>query len=71
MKTKRTAQILAVSVLGLVLSGVAGPATAADGPGDGSGDGVDVSVKIEPTTTPGQLSMTVADNNGVSLTENG
>ncbi|WP_432921352.1 hypothetical protein ACQPZZ_22250 [Microbispora sp. CA-135349] len=71
MKTKKTAQILAVSVLGLVLSGVAGPAMAADGPGDGSGDGIDVSVKIEPTTTPGQLSMTVADNNGVSLTENG
>ncbi|XVQ82263.1 hypothetical protein ACQP2K_25755 [Microbispora siamensis] len=71
MKTKRTAQILAVSVLGLALSGVVGPAMAADGPGDGSGDGIDVSVNIEPTTTPGQLSMTVADNSGVSLQENG
>nr|WP_225312204.1 hypothetical protein [Microbispora cellulosiformans] len=67
MKTTRTAQILAASVLGLALAGVAGPAMADDAPGDG----IDVSVNIEPTTTPGQLSMTVADNDGVSLQENG
>ena len=67
MKTKKAAQILAVSVLGLALAGVAGPAGAAGDPGDG----IDVSVTIEPTTTPGQVSMTVADNSGVSLTENG
>ncbi|GAB3904915.1 hypothetical protein GCM10027612_73590 [Microbispora bryophytorum subsp. camponoti] len=30
-----------------------------------------MSVTIEPTTTPGQISMTVADNDGVSLQENG
>ncbi|WP_327045295.1 hypothetical protein OG320_26835 [Microbispora sp. NBC_01189] len=67
MKTTRTAQILTASVLGLALAGVAGPAMAADGP-DG---GIDVSVNIEPIRTPGQLSMTVADNNGISLQENG
>ncbi|WP_327044649.1 hypothetical protein OG320_23225 [Microbispora sp. NBC_01189] len=67
MNTRKPAQILAASVLGLALAGVAGPAVAADGPGDG----IDVSVNIEPTTTPGQLSMTVADNDGVALQENG
>ncbi|MFJ2034107.1 hypothetical protein [Streptosporangium sp. NPDC087985] len=67
MKTKKAAQILAVSVLGLALAGVAGPAGAAGDPGDG----IDVSVTIEPTTIPGQVSMTVADNSGVSLQENG
>ncbi|MBP2708529.1 hypothetical protein JOL79_32640 [Microbispora sp. RL4-1S] len=68
MKTKRTTQILAASVLGLALAGVAAPALADDAP---SGSGIDVSVKIEPITTPGQVSMTVADNTGVSLQENG
>ncbi|GLX10914.1 hypothetical protein [Microbispora sp. NBRC 16548] len=69
MKSTRTTQLLAASVLGLALAGagVAGPAAAADDPGTG----IDVSVKIEPTTTPGQVSMTVADNNGVALQENG
>ncbi|MEV7805548.1 hypothetical protein AB0O28_21635 [Microbispora sp. NPDC088329] len=69
MRINRTTQLLAAAVLGLALAGagVAGPALADDNPGSG----IDVSVKIEPTTTPGQLSMTVADNNGVSLTENG
>ncbi|MBB2741621.1 UNVERIFIED_ORG: hypothetical protein FHR35_001441 [Microbispora rosea subsp. rosea] len=71
MKSTRTTQLLAASVLGLTLAGagVAGPAAAADDPG--TGNGIDVSVKIEPTTTPGQVSMTVADNNGVALQENG
>ncbi len=71
MKTKKAAQLLAASVLGVALAGagVAGPALADDDPGNGSG--IDVSVKIEPTTTPGQVSMTVADNTGVSLQENG
>ncbi|GAB3894266.1 hypothetical protein GCM10027612_45200 [Microbispora bryophytorum subsp. camponoti] len=69
MKITRTTQILAASVLGLTLAGagLAGPAAAADDPTGG----IDVSVKIEPTTTPGQISMTVADNDGVSLQENG
>ncbi|MBB2747282.1 UNVERIFIED_ORG: hypothetical protein FHR35_007161 [Microbispora rosea subsp. rosea] len=73
MKITRTTQLLAASVLGLALAGagagVAGPAMADDDPG--TGNGIDVSVKIEPTTTPGQVSMTVADNNGVALQENG
>ncbi|MEU7891049.1 hypothetical protein AB0B54_36600 [Microbispora bryophytorum] len=69
MKITRTTQILAASVLGLALAGagLAGPAAADDDPTGG----IDVSVKIEPTTTPGQISMTVADNDGVSLQENG
>ncbi|MEW9530032.1 hypothetical protein [Microbispora sp. NPDC049125] len=67
MKINRTTQILAASVLGLALAGVSGPAMADDAPDDG----IDVSVTIEPTTGTGQVSMTVADNSGVSLTENG
>ncbi|TQS18652.1 hypothetical protein, partial [Microbispora sp. KK1-11] len=69
MKINRTTQVLAASVLGLTLAGagVAGPAAADDNPSSG----IDVSVNITPTTTPGQLSMTVADNNGVSLQESG
>ncbi|MGW5265751.1 hypothetical protein ACWEQG_32655 [Microbispora sp. NPDC004025] len=69
MRITRTTQILAASVLGVALAGagLAGPALADDEPGSG----IDVSVNIQPTTTPGQLSMTVADNNGVSLQENG
>ncbi|XVQ87788.1 hypothetical protein ACQP2K_10315 [Microbispora siamensis] len=71
MKTKKTAQLLAAAVLGVALAGagMAGPAAADDDPGNGNG--IDVSVKIEPITTPGQVSMTVADNNGVALQENG
>ncbi|MEV1202725.1 hypothetical protein [Microbispora rosea] len=65
---RMTTRILAASVLGLALAGAATPALADDDPATG---GVDVSVNIQPTTTPGQLSMTVADNNGVSLQENG
>ncbi|WP_432872334.1 hypothetical protein [Microbispora rosea] len=65
---RMTTRILAASVLGLALAGAATPALADDDPATG---GVDVSVNIQPTTTPGQLSMTVADNNGVSLEENG
>ncbi|WP_327047904.1 hypothetical protein OG320_08515 [Microbispora sp. NBC_01189] len=68
MRMTRTTQILAASVLGLTLTGLSvSPALAGDGPSDG----IDVSVTITPTTTPGQVSMTVADNNGVSLQENG
>ena len=66
MKINRTTQVLAASALGLALAGVAGPAMA-----DGPGDGIDVSVNIEPIRTPGQVSMTVADNDGVSLQEDG
>ncbi len=71
MKITRTTQILAASALGLTLAGagLAGPAAADDDPA--ASNGIDVSVKIEPTTTPGQISMTVADNTGVSLQENG
>ncbi|GGO15878.1 hypothetical protein [Microbispora bryophytorum] len=68
MRITRTTQVLAASVLGLALAGLATPALADD---PGSGSGIDVSVTIEPTTTPGQISMTVADNDGVSLQENG
>ncbi|ETK33556.1 hypothetical protein [Microbispora sp. ATCC PTA-5024] len=73
MRINRTTQIIAASVLGVALAGisVAGPAAADADPGNGSSSGIDVSVKIEPTTTPGQLSMTVADNTGVPLQENG
>ncbi|MFI6741685.1 hypothetical protein ACIBI9_53000 [Nonomuraea sp. NPDC050451] len=70
MKTNRTTQILAAAMLGVALAagvGVAGPAAADDDPGKG----IDVSVTIEPNTTPGQVSMTVADNGGVALQENG
>ena len=69
MKINRTTQILAASALGLALAGVglAGPAMADNDPGNG----IDVSVNIEPIHTPGQVSMTVADNDGVSLQENG
>ncbi|WP_328854159.1 hypothetical protein OHB01_27390 [Microbispora hainanensis] len=71
MKINRATQVLAASVLGLALAGagLAGPAAADDDPA-GTG-GVDVSVNIQSTSTPGQLSMTVADNTGVSLEENG
>ncbi|SIR48671.1 hypothetical protein SAMN05421833_109257, partial [Microbispora rosea] len=55
---RMTTRILAASVLGLALAGAATPAMADDDPATG---GVDVSVNIQPTTTPGQLSMTVAD----------
>ncbi|WP_327045490.1 hypothetical protein OG320_27965 [Microbispora sp. NBC_01189] len=68
MRINRTTQIFAASVLGLTLTGLSvSPALAGDEPSDG----IDVSVTITPTTTPGQVSMTVADNNGVSLQENG
>ncbi|NUO97198.1 MAG: hypothetical protein HOW71_32355 [Nonomuraea sp.] len=65
----RTTQILAAAVLGVALCGVgaAGPAMADDDPDNG----IDVSVTIEPNNPPGQVSMTVADNGGVALQENG
>ncbi|GAA0402239.1 hypothetical protein Acor_60270 [Acrocarpospora corrugata] len=55
-------------MLALAIAGVAGPAMAADDPDT---NGVEVSVTIEPLRVPGQVSMTVADNSGVTLTENG
>ncbi|WP_214103744.1 hypothetical protein [Acrocarpospora catenulata] len=68
MKFSRTSQILAASVLGLALAGLASsPAMAGEGPDDG----IDISVNIEPIRVPGEVSMTVADNNGVALTDNG
>ncbi|MFC5824649.1 hypothetical protein [Nonomuraea insulae] len=71
MKTNRTTQLLAAAVLGIALAGagmgVAGPAVADDDPENG----IDVTVTIEPSTTGGQVSMTVADNGGVSLQEDG
>ncbi|MFI7642914.1 hypothetical protein [Nonomuraea sp. NPDC049400] len=70
MKMNRTTPILAAAMLGVALAagvGVAGPAAADDDPDNG----IDVSVTIEPNTTPGQVSMTVADNGGVALQENG
>ncbi|SNT64724.1 hypothetical protein SAMN05216276_11331, partial [Streptosporangium subroseum] len=50
------------------LAGLAGPAMAADEPDP---EGVEVSVTIEPLRVPGTISMTVADNSGVTLAENG
>ncbi|MDP4502028.1 hypothetical protein [Nonomuraea turcica] len=69
MKFNRTTQLIAAAVLGVALAGVGvvGPAVADDDPDNG----IDVSVTIEPNTTPGQVSMTVADNGGVSLQEDG
>ncbi|GAA4519441.1 MULTISPECIES: hypothetical protein [Nonomuraea] len=69
MRINRTTQLLAAAVLGVALAGVgvAGPAVADDDPEQG----IDVTVTIEPGTTPGQVSMTVADNGGVSLQEDG
>jgi len=69
MRINRTTQLLAAAVLGVALAGagVAGPAAADDDPDTG----IDVTVTIEPSTTPGQVSMTVADNSGVSLQEDG
>ncbi|RVX39076.1 hypothetical protein EDD27_1414 [Nonomuraea polychroma] len=70
MKMNRTTQILAAAMLGVALAaagvGVAGPAVADDDPDNG----IDVSVTIQPNTT-GQVSMTVADNGGVALQEDG
>ncbi|TMR22254.1 hypothetical protein ETD86_12385 [Nonomuraea turkmeniaca] len=62
--------MIAAAMLGVALAagvGVAGPAVADDDPDNG----IDVSVTIEPNTTPGQVSMTVADNGGVALQEDG
>ncbi|MFI6317473.1 hypothetical protein ACIBG8_08130 [Nonomuraea sp. NPDC050556] len=69
MKLTRTSRTLAVAVMGAALVGVAvaGPAAADDDPPNG----IDVSVTIEPNTTPGEVSMTVADNDGVALAEEG
>ncbi|MEW9551955.1 hypothetical protein [Nonomuraea sp. NPDC050783] len=70
MNMNRTRRLLAAAVLGVTLAGAgvgaAGPATADDDPDDG----IDVSVTIEPGP-PGQVSMTVADNGGVALREDG
>ncbi|MFF5085051.1 hypothetical protein ACFY36_49105 [Actinoplanes sp. NPDC000266] len=52
------------AVAAVILVAAATPALA--DPGD-----VDLSVTIEKNTTPGELTMTVAANNGVTLAENG
>ncbi|MEV4076841.1 hypothetical protein [Nonomuraea fuscirosea] len=69
MRINKAARLLAAAVVGVALAGagLAGPAAAEDDPEDG----IDVSVTIEPGTTTGQVSMTVADNSGVALQENG
>ncbi|KAB8191788.1 hypothetical protein FH608_027885 [Nonomuraea phyllanthi] len=71
MRINRTAQLLAAAVLGVALAGagagVAGAAVAEDDPDNG----IDVSVTIEPNSTPGEVSMTIADNGGVALQEDG
>jgi hypothetical protein len=70
MNMNRTTRIFAAAMLGVAFAagvGVAGPAVADDDPDNG----IDVSVTIEPNTTPGEVSMTVADNNGVALQEDG
>jgi hypothetical protein len=55
--------IVTAAVLGVALTGAA-PALA--DPGD-----VDINVTIDEVSVPGKLTMTVAANNGVTLTENG
>lgn len=55
--------IVTAAVLGVTLTGAA-PALA--DPGD-----VDINVTIDEVSVPGKLTMTVAANNGVTLTENG
>ncbi|MEU3163946.1 hypothetical protein ABZ664_06505, partial [Streptosporangium sp. NPDC006930] len=67
MKTTRTTRVIAASLLGLALAATAAPAMASADPDEG----IEVSVTIDPIRTPGEVSMTVADNNGVTLTENG
>jgi len=67
MKTTRTTRVIAASLLGLALAATTAPAMASADPDDG----IEVSVTIDPIRTPGEVSMTVADNNGVTLTENG
>ncbi|MER6830591.1 hypothetical protein ABT352_31690 [Streptosporangium sp. NPDC000563] len=67
MKTTRTTRVIAASLLGLALAATAAPAMASADPDEG----IEVSVNIAPVQTPGEVSMTVADNNGVTLTENG
>ncbi|WP_238011762.1 hypothetical protein KZZ52_13325 [Dactylosporangium sp. AC04546] len=68
MTPSTTARLLAASALGVALGGVAAAAPGLAAPGDPD---VDISVVIDEITTPGQLTMTVADNTGVTLTENG
>ncbi|GGM21388.1 hypothetical protein ACFFX1_00495 [Dactylosporangium sucinum] len=68
MTPSTTARLLAASALGVALGGVAAAAPGLAAPGDPD---VDISVVIDEISTPGQLTMTVADNNGVTLTENG
>ncbi|MFE2756951.1 hypothetical protein ACFXGA_33640 [Actinosynnema sp. NPDC059335] len=68
MRPPTTSRLIAASALGLAL----GAAVVAPASADPAGDaGIDVNVTIEDTGTPGQLTMTVAPNDGVTLTENG
>ncbi|QQQ73450.1 hypothetical protein IOD16_19315 [Saccharothrix sp. 6-C] len=68
MRPPTTTRLIAASALGLALAAAAVAPASADPAGDA---GIDVNVTIDDTGTPGRLSMTVAANNGVTLTENG
>ncbi|PZF86462.1 hypothetical protein [Jiangella anatolica] len=68
MSTRHIRPRLVLAALGLVALGLAGSATAAVADEE---EGVDLSVVIDDITPPGQLTLTVAPNDGVVLTENG
>lgn len=68
MSTRHVRRRLAVAAFGLVVLGLATSATAAVADEE---EGVDLSVVIEDITPPGQLTLTVAPNDGVVLTEDG
>ncbi|NUT47714.1 MAG: hypothetical protein HOV94_10470 [Saccharothrix sp.] len=69
MRPPTTTRLIAAGALSLALGGVAAVPPASAEPGDDAG--IDVTVTIEEPDTPGRLSMTVAANDGVTLTENG
>lgn len=68
MRPPTTSRLIAASALGLALGAAVVVPASADPAGDA---GIDVNVTIEDTGTPGELTMTVAPNDGVTLTENG
>ncbi|QQQ80253.1 hypothetical protein IOD16_18850 [Saccharothrix sp. 6-C] len=65
MRRPTPTRLLAASALGVALCAAAVQPAAADDPG------IDIDVVIEDLGTPGSLTLTVAANDGVTLTENG
>lgn len=68
MSIRRTTARTAAAALGLALAGVGALTSTAAADDD---TGIDVSVTIEDLTPPGVLAMSVAANDGVTLTEDG